>query len=49
MTIDMPRATGAWLIPIERPAPLRARRRRQRWAKALKALGVVVLLVAIAT
>jgi hypothetical protein len=39
--------TAPWLIQIERQAPLVARRRR--WAKALKALGVVILLAAIAT
>jgi putative AlgH/UPF0301 family transcriptional regulator len=49
MTTDIPRATPAWLIHIEHPELLEARRRRERWAKALKALGVVALLLAIAT
>jgi hypothetical protein len=48
MTIAVPPTTAIGLFQIEElPSPA-AKRRRERWAKALKALGVVLLLVAIA-
>ncbi len=49
MTTTVPPPSAIWLSQLEElPSPA-ARRRRERWANALKALGVVLLLAAIVT
>ncbi len=47
-TTALPRASALWLAHLDDEESPAARRRRERWLSVLKAVGVVLLLAAVA-